>query len=373
MFAGFLTNPKAHCFRRFAAETGRDAGPTARYCLHRLGIPVPTLNFPAFTLALALLASACAPVILEAGPPVTEPRLAGHRVITADGTALPLSSWLPEHPRAVVVAVHGFNDYSEAFEDVGPALATRGVAVYAFDLRGFGQAPGHGYWAGTPSMADDLTTVTRLVSARHPGLPLYLLGESMGGALVMVTMAHTPHPPVAGVILAAPAVWDRGDMTVFERIALWLASHTMPWMTLSGRGLNIRASDNDDMLRKLSRDPLVIKETRIDAIHGLCDLMDAAAAAAPRLHLPALILYGEHDEVVPADPAYRMMAHLPDNPGSQRTAVYANGYHMLLRDLEGRLVIDDIAWWISHPDQPLPSGADRRAAEILASRRQMDE
>ena len=127
------------------------------------------------------------------------------------------------------------------------------------------------------------------------------------------------------------------------------------------------------MLRKLARDPLVIKETRVDAIHGLCDLMDSAAEAAPHLHVPALILYGEHDEVVPAGAAYRMMASLPNNPVPQRKAVYANGYHMLLRDLEGKLVIDDIAWWISHPDQPLPSGADRRAAEVLDSRRQMNE
>ena len=327
----------------------------------------------AVTLALALLASACAPVVMEAGPPVCEPRLAEHRVLTADGLALPLRRWLPDRPRAVVVAVHGFNDYSEAFDDVGPLLAAKGVAVYAFDLRGFGEAPGRGYWAGSLAMADDLSTVTRLVAARHPGLPLFLLGESMGGALVMVTMAHSPHPPVAGVILAAPAVWDRGDMNIFERGALWLASYTVPWMTLSGRGLGIRASDNDEMLRKLARDPLVIKETRVDAIHGLCDLMDSAAEAAPHLHVPALILYGEHDEVVPAGAAYRMMASLPNNPVPQRKAVYANGYHMLLRDLEGKLVIDDIAWWISHPDQPLPSGADRRAAEVLDSRRQMNE
>ncbi|HIJ62572.1 MAG TPA: alpha/beta hydrolase [Rhodospirillaceae bacterium] len=324
-------------------------------------------------LALALLTSACAPVVIEAGPPVDEPRFEDHRAVMADGLSLPLRSWLPARAKAVVVAVHGFNDYSEAFDDVGPPLAAQDIAVYAFDLRGFGEAPGRGYWAGQQVMADDLATVARLAAARHPGLPLYLLGESMGGALVMTAMTDRPHPPVAGVILAAPAVWNRDSMTIFERAALWLASHTMPWLTLTGQGLNIRPSDNDEMLKKLSRDPLIIKETRVDAIHGLCDLMDDAAAAAPRLHVPALILYGEHDEVVPAEPTYRMMAHLPNNPVPQRKAVYANGYHMLLRDLQGKLVIDDIAWWISRPGEALPSGADRRAAEILASRRQMDE
>lgn len=328
---------------------------------------------PLCLLLLLLLTAACAPVVREAGPPVTDPRLETRQLVTADGQNLPLRSWLPARPAAVVVAVHGFNDYSEAFDEVGPLLADQGIAVYAFDLRGFGAAPGRGYWAGSEALAEDLATAARLAGARHPGLPLYLLGESMGGALVMVTIADHPHPPVAGVILAAPAVWNRASMSIFERGALWLASHTLPWMTLTGRGLGIKPSDNRAMLEKLSRDPLIIKETRVDAIHGLCDLMDAAAEAAPRLHVPALILYGEHDEVVPAEPTYRMMARLPDNPVPQRKAVYAEGYHMLLRDLEARLVIGDIAWWIHHPDQPLPSGADRRAAEILGSAGQGDQ
>ena len=315
----------------------------------------------------ALCLAACAPIVKPAGPPVTAARLDGGAVLTSDDSRLPLRSWLPGDGRseAVVLAVHGFNDYSHAFDDAGKYLAAQGIAVYAFDLRGFGAAPDRGYWAGEAAMVDDVGTVARLVAARHPGKPVYLLGESMGGALVMVTMTSPGAPPVAGVILSAPAVWSRDSMGLVQRSALWLATHTVPWMTLTGRGLHIMPSDNIEMLRRLSRDPLVIKETRVDAIDGLCDLMDDAAAAAPRLHLPALVLYGEHDQVVPAAPTYRMMARLPDNPVPQVKAVYANGYHMLLRDLEAKLVLADIAAWIKHPDRQLPSGADHRASQIL--------
>ena len=80
----------------------------------------------------------------------------------------------------------------------------------------------------------------------------------------------------------------------------------MPGLTLTGRGLKIKPSDNIAMLRALSRDPLVIKETRVDTIYGLVDLMDAALASAPLLDVPLLVMYGAKDEIVPqdADPAF---------------------------------------------------------------------
>jgi alpha-beta hydrolase superfamily lysophospholipase len=316
-------------------------------------------------LALALVAG-CAPVIKPGGPPRDPAQLGTDFVMTEDGARLPLRSWLPPgDPTAVVVAVHGFNDYSLAFEGAGTFLARHGIAVYAYDQRGFGAAPGHGYWPGKATLADDLREVTRLIEARWPGKPVELLGESMGGAVVMVAMTRPDAPPVAGVILSAPAVWSRDSMNIFERGALWLFSHTMPWLTVTGQGLHIQASDNLEMLRRLSRDPLVIKETRVDAIHGLADLMDAAKAAAPRLHVPTLVLYGECDEVVPPGPTYRMMASLPDNPGPVVRAVYAEGWHMLLRDLQAKAVLTDIASWIAHPHRPLPSEADRRARTVL--------
>ncbi|MDA1311095.1 MAG: alpha/beta hydrolase, partial [Proteobacteria bacterium] len=86
-----------------------------------------------------------------------------------DGARLPLSRWLPAKPaRAAVIAVHGFNDHAGAFADLGPALSRAGIAVYAYDQRGFGGAPGRGLWAGPASMGRDLAEVARLVRTAHP-------------------------------------------------------------------------------------------------------------------------------------------------------------------------------------------------------------
>jgi hypothetical protein len=84
----------------------------------------------------------------------------------------------------------------------------------------------------------------------------------------------------------APAIWGRDSIGWMGSDSLWLFAHSIPWYTVDGRGLRIEPSDNWDMLRKLAHDPLVIKETRVDAVYGLVGLMDLAWAAAP--HMPAI-------------------------------------------------------------------------------------
>jgi len=322
-------------------------------------------------LLLSLLLGGCAAQFHLPGPPVVAAAFDHDHWQAPDGVRLPVRAWLPPGPPfAVVLAVHGMNDYSHSFDGPGKALAARGIAVYAYDQRGFGQGPHPGYWSSGQAMAADLRTAAALVAGRHPGVPLYLLGESMGGAVVMVATAGRPPPEVAGIILSAPAVWGRDTMNVFERAALWLAYQVAPGWELTGHGLEIQPSDNIEMLRQLSRDPLVIKATRTDAIEGLVDLMDQAVAAAPFIHLPTLVLAGAKDEIIPADPTWRTVATLPGLGSTQRAALYPNGYHMLLRDLQAATVVDDVAAWIADPAQPLPSGADRRANEELARRHQ---
>ncbi len=313
----------------------------------------------AFVVLAAL--AACAPRVQNLGPLTERPRMEPDVLIAADGARLPLRVWLPAagKPRAMLLALHGFNDYGMFFKEPGAWFADRGFAVYAYDQRGFGAAPNPGLWPGTEVLADDLRAAVAALRGRHGDLPLYLVGASMGGAVILSAMADHNPPTVEGVVLSAPAVWGRATMPAYQRAALWLAAHTLPWVTVTGRGLKRRASDNVEMLRALGRDPLVIKETRIDALWGMANLMDGALAAAPRLMGPALILYGENDEIIPKSPVARMIDGLPAaSAGRHRIARYPEGFHMLLRDLQAQTVWHDILAWIEDPAAPLPSGAD---------------
>ena len=131
--------------------------------------------------------------------------------------------------------------------------------------------------------------------------------------------------------------------------------------------MGIQASDNVEMLRGLGRDPMVIKRTRIDAVYGLVNLMDEALAAAPAVDRPTLLLYGEKDEIVPKDPTFRLWRDLPaETDGLHRRALYAEGWHMLLRDLQAEVVLRDIVAWTRDRHAPLPSSADARAMAALS-------
>jgi alpha-beta hydrolase superfamily lysophospholipase len=282
------------------------------------------------------------------GTETATPAVTTDALVTRDGDRLPLRSWGPDRPKAVIVALHGMGDYSNAFAMPAPFWAQRGIATLAYDQRGFGGADHPGLWAGSDVMRHDFVDAVAAARARYPGTPVYALGESMGGAVVLSELAQPDAPKLDGVILVAPAVWAREDMPLSYRLALWLAAHTVPGMPASGRGIvHIWPSDNIAMLRAYARDPLVQKDTRADAVWGLVNLMDEARHAPEHITRapPILFLYGKQDQVIPAAPTEAVLKELG---GKAEVHRYDHGYHMLLRDLEGPTVWQDALTWIEN-------------------------
>lgn len=333
-------------------------------------MPIARLRNPirnSLAIVLALAVGACAPVVIPAGPIAGPARLVDGHLLASDGARLPVRRWLPAgKPRAVILGLHGFNDYSRAFEAPAAYWAERGIATYAYDQRGFGAAPNPGIWAGTGTLVGDVHAMSETIRRGHPGVPLYLVGVSMGGAVALLATAGHEKPIADGTVLVAPAVWGGAHMGTFQRATLWLFAHTVPWFPLTGEGLRIKPSDNIEMLRALGRDPLVLKQTRVDSIYGLVGMMDAALAATRNLTTRALVLYGRRDEIIPEDPTVEMLKTLTGNGGDVRAAVYAGGYHMLLRGLKADNVLADIVAWIKDSNAALPSGADAEAIKLIS-------
>jgi acylglycerol lipase len=301
--------------------------------------------------SFCFLLAACAATQAPVGTAREAPRLEESVLIARDGSALPLRHWDAQGPpRAVIVALHGMSDYSNAFDGAGKQWAASGITTLAFDQRGFGSGPNTGLWAGSDAMRADLGDAVAAAKSRYPGVPVFALGESMGGAVLLSALAERDPPLLDGVILVAPAVWSRSDMPISYRVALFLAAHLTPGLILSNSAashvVTIVPSDNIEMLRALGRDPLFQKKTRVAALFGLVNLMDEArtapdaiGAAAP----PILLLTGNKDQIIPRDATNGVIAALGPRASVRH---YANGYHMLLRDLEGQAVNNDVAEWV---------------------------
>jgi len=316
-----------------------------------------TLIFCLFSVA------ACAPRLQELGPAAATGFVAPHidedAFVTRDGLRLGLSHWDADDPHAIIVALHGMNDYGNAFAASGAWWAEHGITTYAFDQRGFGRSPQRGIWPGNERMINDLADFVDAVRAAHPGLPVYALGHSMGGAVVMATLAEG-RTQVDGAILVAPAVWGWSTIPFPLDFALWTSAHTVPMLTVTGESLNRWPTDNMEVLRAMAHDQNMLFDTRFDALYGIVSLMDRAYKDAARVPPPVLLLYGEKDQIIPPKPINDVIARMCP---ARRVAIYENGYHLLLRDLDAETVWADIASFIADPDGPLPSGAEARAAE----------
>ena len=301
----------------------------------------------AFSLALAACAVTRAPLGNESVTPHFEEDV----LVARDGTRLPLREWDAEggQPKAVIIALHGMSDYSNAFDIPARTWAKRGITTLAIDQRGFGRSPNPGLWAGADVMREDLEDFAAAAHARFADLKIFALGESMGGAVLLTSLAAPQSPAVAGTILVSPAVWSRADMPMPYRVALYMVAHVTPGIILTNsaasRVVTVVPSDNVPLLIALGKDPLFQKKTRADTLLGLVDLMDEARRAAGALQSPPPILYlhGKKDQVIPeraADAAIR------DLGGHIALREYPNGYHMLLRDLEGAIVQNAVANWV---------------------------
>ncbi|MEO9189357.1 MAG: alpha/beta fold hydrolase [Acetobacteraceae bacterium] len=324
----------------------------------------------AASLMAALLLGGCAVRLVPAGTAIDTPARTEGAFVMEDGTKLDYRLWRPVgEPRAVILALHGMNDSRDAWEVPGPAFAADGIEIISPDQRGFGATAARGYWPGTATLIADARAMVGLVRAAHPESKLYVMGESMGGAVAICLAASADPPPIDGTILVSPAIWGRKEMNIFERASLWLMDRTLPGLRLTGSIVKVTASDNRAAIRRLSTDPLTLHATRVDAIKGLVDLMDTALADAPRMRGPTLFLYGGKDDLIPKRAAAAAWERLPMGA---RTAFYPDAYHLMLRDLARATPIGDVIAWIDDPAAPLPSGAGARGRLWLTQQGQKE-
>ncbi len=178
---------------------------------------------------LMLWLMACHPMALPLQDAAQAPSIADDRLLVGDGTALPMRRWLPDgEPRAVLLALHGFNDYSHAFAYAGEYFSVRGVAVYAYDQRGFGANEQTGLWPGRDNLTRDVVHAMQAIKQAHPETPLFVVGESMGGAVLIAACAEYGCEEAEGLILAAPALWGEDFVSRLSQTGLWVLAHTIP-------------------------------------------------------------------------------------------------------------------------------------------------
>jgi pimeloyl-ACP methyl ester carboxylesterase len=198
-----------------------------------------------------------------------------------------------------VVVAHGAgNDVLFPLLDIFRALVGRGFEVFAFDL------DGHGWESTTRFSADAVRTAipAALEQARagRPPLPIFLLGHSLGGALVLSALGASVDGVEAAVLLSAPV--SVGFSLRSSLAELWRFFRTETWAQRSGYGLWGVVPAVGWLKRRAYPLRLAAEAAGsfgyVRTIQNLLADLDVAAAAR-RIRIPGLLVYGGHDALVP--------------------------------------------------------------------------
>ncbi len=130
----------------------------------------------------------------------------------ANGLALYYQSWLPldRRHKAVLLNLHGLGDHSGLYPTIASYFPSRGTAVYAYDMRGNGRSPGQrAYLHHWEEYRGDLHAFLSRVREWEPGLPIFVLGHSLGGLIVLEYALHHP-AGMSGAVAAAPPLGKLG-------------------------------------------------------------------------------------------------------------------------------------------------------------------
>ena len=252
-------------------------------------------------------------------------------------------AWLPAGPPSAIVAIaHGGAEHSGRYAWTAEQLNARGYAVYAIDHRGHGRSGGpRAYVDRIDNAVTDLHTLTDLARARHPGLPLVLLGHSMGG-LISLSYALRYQSELSGLVLSAPlAVLEANPVARAAVRGLSAVAPRLPIYKIDGTTV----SRDPEVVRAYDEDPLNHRGMLPARTVGeIAATVATFADRLPELTLPILTVYGSGDRLV--DNAGSKLVDDRSSSADSTLIAYDGLYHEVLNEPERDRVIADVTSWI---------------------------
>lgn len=289
------------------------------------------------------------------------------RIPSAEAKSAPLISWLPPEgvkPQVAMLCIHGFSLHKGCFAAFGKVMAKDGIATYALDLRGFGESKSkaiHTELDFDGSMAD-IKAVLQQIKKTHPGLPVIVLGESMGGAIALRAAALYPEL-VSGLIASVPAR-DRFGMSEEEREFAEKAG----LQTIFGgysRTINNAAlaavkkiSQKEEVRAEWTNDPLMRTNFSPKEFVQLDGFMSKNLEAAAMVkNVPVLFIQGTNDKLIRPAGTWKLFERL--GTPHRQLVLSKNSEHLIFE--EGQYRQDDLKFvlsWINNNVSRLDVMAD---------------
>jgi acylglycerol lipase len=285
----------------------------------------------------------------------------GHRT-NVTGQSAYWQAWLPrDTPRAIIVIVHGIHEHSARYAHVGARLAAAGYAVYAADHRGHGRSDGRR--ANIERMAlilEDLGSFVRFAAERHAGLPVFIVGHSLGGLIALhyainCGRAGSGSTSLAGLVVSGPAVTATAGSALARRLA-GVLSTLVPNLGVAALDADHKISRDPEVVRAYREDPLVYRG-RIKARTGaeILAAMQRLPTQLTRLSVPLLLLHGTDDQICPL--VGSIMVHDAVSSPDRTLRRYPGLYHEVFNEPEREAILTDLICWLDDRSLPHSPGA----------------
>jgi acylglycerol lipase len=261
------------------------------------------------------------------------------------GTRLYWQAWLPDGAvRAVLLVAHGYGEHGGRYGNLVDRLVPRGYALYALDHRGHGRSDGpRGHVGRFAELVADLHALRVRVEAEQRGRPLFLVGHSLGGLIVVRYLLAHPSG-LAGAVLSSPAL---GLADEPPRFLQWLArvlSRIAPRTSFQGNVKPEYLSRDQAVGRAYASDPLVHRRATARFFVEFKWAMRNAAERAPEIRVPILVLQAGDDRLV--DPRATEDFAVRIASESKDVRVYPGLFHEIFNETEKDRVLDDLERWL---------------------------
>ena len=260
------------------------------------------------------------------------------------GTELCYQAWRPTgKPRAVVVGVHGHGDHSGGLRNIVQHLLPMRYAWYGFDLRGHGRSPGiRGHVRSWAEFHGDLKAFLYLVKDREPGLPVFLLGHSLGGLISLEYAIRWPKG-LKGLIAISPAIHHAGIPSAMVTPHRAISSGK-PDLAKKELSEYAKLTRDAEIKKSLAADPLRHEQMTAGLWRAVLDGQDWVKAHACDLRLPLLLLYGLNDQVTPGEGSRRFFHAVPF--ANKERYEYEHTVHRPFDDVNRAEVLGHLSAWL---------------------------
>jgi len=267
-------------------------------------------------------------------------------VPSADGTPLKAWLWTRPQPRGVLVIAHGLGEHGGCYRHVAAALASSlDIDILAFDFRGHGRSPGRrGLVQSFDVLTADLRGALAWTRAEKPRLPLFVLGHSYGG-LVLLTALLAGEAGIAGLVLSNPALRLAKPVPKHKRWAGALLRRFAPGITLNTDLGPEEMTRDPASLAERQNDPL--RHTRICAaiFYGMIEAGPLVSLQAAAIQIPTLMIISGADPIVDVGELHAFFDRLGSPDKTLR--VFPDMLHEPLNELGRETVISEIAAWLA--------------------------